>query len=69
MSDPLILKRCMAALQAKYILTDDEAKGMASIVLSVAAALWHDPPRNHGTPAPREVGSDDPLRSEEEATR
>lgn len=54
MSDPLILKRCMAALQAKYVLTDEEAKGMASIVLSVAATLWRDPPRDHNTPSPQQ---------------
>ena len=52
MPDPLILKRCMAALHAKYILSDDEAKGMASIVLSVASTLWNDPPRALEPPAP-----------------
>lgn len=43
--EPNIVKRCMAALQAKYILTDDEARGMSSIVLAVVDSLSASPKR------------------------
>ncbi|MDX3926777.1 MAG: hypothetical protein QHC90_13360 [Shinella sp.] len=39
MGESHLIQRCMAALHAKYVLSDDEARGMTDVVLSTAQAV------------------------------